>query len=681
MKTKAFLMFAGFLVQFFGIGVYSQEKNFRLPAVPLVTNNPYFSIWSFSNNPAEDWPRHWTGSVQAMACFATIDGKVFRLMGHTHMAVPAMALKGTEVLPTRSIYTFEESGVRIRLTFTSPLLADDLVLLSEPLTYVSWQAEPSDGKVHELKIYFDVSAELVVNTNDQEVSWSRPKIAGLDIMQMGTAAQEALRKSGDDLRIDWGYLYVVSPAAQPVSNVICGADLARASFLKNGTVLPDDDLRMPRPASDDWPVMASVFSFDSLAHPAERYILLAYVDAFRVEFLNRKLPPYWKSQGITTSQLLREAVKTYAYTSERCKKYDDRLMKALVKAGGQNYCDIAVPAYRQSLAACSLAGDIDGTPMYFPKENFSNGCISTVDVIYPACPLLLYCNTGLLKAELEPMMIYASSKRWKFPFSPHDLGTYPLANGQVYGGGEISGEDQMPVEESGNMLIMLYALATKEGKADFAVKYWPVISKWAEYLRENGLDPENQLCTDDFAGHLAHNTNLSVKAIIALGCYSRLCGMSGKPEEARAYWKTASEFASLWKSMAAEGDHYKLAFNNSSSWSQKYNLVWDRLLQLNLFDPSIAKQEISFYKTKQNAFGIPLDNRKDYTKLDWILWTATLADDPSDFDELVAPVHKFLNETPDRVPMTDWYDTKTGKQVGFQARSVVGGVFIKMLKP
>ena len=654
---------------------------FRPPAVPLVTHDPYFSAWSVSDELTETEVRHWTGTNYGLCGLVRIDGQTFRCIGTNPSDVPAMAQTGLEVTATRTTYAFEAVGVHLSLTFLSPLLPHDLDILARPVTYLTWEARATDGGTHEVAVYLHVQGEWVVNTASQAVVSARYHQPGMDVVRMGSVKQPILETAGDNLRIDWGYVYLAVPQEPGSITALIEADPGRQAFAETGT-LPDADLiAAPRPAHDGWPVLACALMLGAVsATPVSRHVLLAYDDVFSIEYFYRKIRPYWRRDGWGIAELLQAAARDYPALTTRCADFDAEIAQDLLQVGGEKFAALCALAFRQCIAAHKLAVDFDGTALFLSKENFSNGCIATVDVTYPSAPFFLLFNPDLLRAMLTPILDYANTSHWRFPFAPHDLGTYPLCNGQVYGGGERSEVDQMPVEECGNMLILVAALTQVDGDTQYAEKYWPLLAQWADYLREKGLDPENQLCTDDFAGHLAHNVNLSLKAIMGLGSFAGLCEKTGRAEEAAAYRRTAQTMADEWVQMASDGDHYRLAFDKPGTWSQKYNLVWDTLLGLHLFSPEVARKEVAYYKTKQNVYGLPLDSRSDYTKLDWIVWTATLAEDPADFAALTEPLYTWADETPARVPLTDWYWTTDGKKAGFQARSVVGGLYIPLLK-
>ena len=167
---------------------------------------------------------------------------------------------------------------------------------------------------------------------------------------------------------------------------------------------------------------------------------------------------------------------------------------------------------------------------------------------------------------------------------------------------------------------------------------------------------------------------------MGIASYGKLAGMLGKTDVAEEYMQIAKEMATQWETMADDGDHYRLTFDRPGTWSQKYNIVWDKLLGFNIFEPKIIEKEIALYKTLQNEYGLPLDNRATYTKTDWIMWTATLSGNSDDFDALIDPVYKYANETKSRVPISDWHDTKTAERMNFKARSVVGGYYMKLLE-
>jgi hypothetical protein len=647
---------------------------FEPRAVPLVTTDPYFSIWSFSDRLTDDVTRHWTGKPQSLESMIRVDGVVYRLMGR-FISEEALPQVGLSVGPTITSYQFEGAGIHVTLRFLTPLLPSNLDVFSRPVTYLIWNVRSADGRTHAVSFYYANTAQPVVNTDDQAVEWSREKINGLTTLRMGSQAQPVLAKSGDDLRIDWGYLYAAAPANDVTASAFARPDALHDAFVGRGT-LPDKDApSTPLPANHA-PEMAFVFDLGNVgAESVARHLILAYDDLYSIEYFHQRLRPYWRRNGAQASDLLTSAEHDYNSLRTESEKFDEKMMADLARAGGGEYARIAALAYRQGLAAHKLTAAPDGKPpYYFPKENFSCGCISTVDVIYPAAPVLLLVNPQLVEASLAPVMDYVQAGKWPFSYAPHDLGVYPLANGR-----DPNKIETMPVEESGNMLILFAALAKAEGSPAFAEKYASILKPWADYLVDNGLNPENQLCTDDFAGHLAHNTNLSVKAILGLGSYAQILDMEGKKELAAPYRAKAEEFAKRWVEMADDGDHYRLAFDKPGTWSQKYNLVWDKILGLNLFPPEVAEKEIAFYENHLNRYGLPLDSRKTYTKLDWEFWTATMASTPAEWNQLVAPIYDWVNQSPTRVPLTDWYWTIDGTQVGFQARSVVGGIFIKML--
>ncbi len=663
------------LLFFAAPAVAGQSPDFRPPAVPLVAVDPYFSIWSFASHLTYDSTRHWSGAPMTMESIVRVDGKSYRIMGiRPWVAAPARQLD-LQVLPTRTLYDFEAGNVHIRLTFLTPDLPRQIDILSRPVTYLTWQVRSLDGKQHQVEIYYDNTAELVVNTPEEAVTWESESVPGLRVLRMGTSAQPILGRAGDRVRIDWGYLYAAAPQEESLQATVLSERKATQEFVSKGQLDSPMDLRKPRAADDESPAMAFAFHLGAVgAEPVSRRLILAYDEIYPVEYLHQQLRPYWQHGGVTVSDLLESAEHDYASLDAQSGEFDQALMADLSRVGGMQYAEVAALAYRQSFAANKLALGPDGKPLMFVKEISSCGCAQTADVIYPESPILLLLNPKLLEDSLIPLLDYARSSRWPYPYAPHDLGTYPLDNGRV-----PSQMESMPVEESGNMLLMIGGIARAEGNASFAARYWPLLTKWADYLKKHGLDPGDQLCTDDFTGLLAHNANLSLKAIEALGSYAMMARMLGKTSVSKSFRRTAQAYARKWMQMAGGQGHTRLAFDQPGTWSQKYNLVWDRVLGLGLFPPGVAQQEVDYYRSQSTPFGFPLDSRAAFTKLDWESWSAALTTSKAAFRSMFSGVYNFADRTPTRVPLSDWYWTVDGSQTGFQARPVVGGVYMEML--
>ena len=644
----------------------------KVPSAPLFTTDPMFSLWAPRGRLNDGMLRHWSDEQQNLRAVLTVDGAGYRLAGPAadgEAAEPAVQ-ESVEVGATRTRFQFSAGPVEAVVTFFTPLIADDLDVLSRPVSYLSCAFASRDGRPHDLSLVVTLTGEFASQHHVKEGVASVVTTGGVTGVRVGSACQTPFCQLGDRVRPDWGYACLASADAVkplvPVSSRLRVCDIC---------------------AGLEW-------RFSGVTKAVAKAVA-AYDDLVGLVFLRQACPGWWARDGKPFETMLSEAVGDFDRLDAKTAAFDVRLRADAEKVGGADYAVLAQLAWRQSYAACKLVRGPDGEPLYFSKENGSGGFIGTVDVFYPQLPHLLLTSLPLVKATLKPTLDYAATPEWKHDFAPHDLGLYPLANFQMYNWKGVDAPAtplMMPVEECGNMLVCLGALATAEGNADFASRWWPEVRKWAAYLERTGMDPANQLCTDDFAGHLAHNANLSAKTIVALAAYARMCAMRGEGEESARIAALAKRMAGEWMRLAdggAEGS-YRLAFDRPGTWSQKYNLVWDRLLGLGLFPPEVAAREMAAYRRiaadAANPFGLPLDSRPDpknpgrrYTKGDWTVWCATLTGDRADFEALIAPMRRFVESSPTACPLGDWYYTDDGEAREFCARSVVGGYFLPFL--
>ncbi len=575
-----------------------------------------------------------------------------------------------DVMATSSYYTFTCGPVKLDVVFTAPMLIDDLDLISTPINYISYQVTSLDGNKHDVQFYLATSPQLTVNEMNQPTLSDVVTKNGIQYARAGSEAQNILGRSGDLISIDWGYLYI--PAINGEVSVSSPLS-AEATFVSTGKLQQSADSTVRSTNLSTMPVMAFCNDLGSVSE-ARDFMLVGYDEVYDIQYMKKNYKAYYARNGKTIFQAFEELRDQYADIMARCRQLDKRIYDDALAAGNVKYAEILAGNYRLVMAAHKLFQDDEGHMLYFSKENKSNGCVNTVDLTYPECPLYLLYNPELQKGMILSILEYAlSDARQGKNCAAHDLGQYPLANGQVYG-------DSMPLEESANIILLANAICRITGDGEWLKPYRNVLKTWATYCHNEGQNPGNQLCTDDFKGPSEQNTNLSVKAILAVAAYAELIPyIGGNVRDIAKFEQYSKNMALLWEADARDGDHYRMQFNKAGTWSQKYNLVWDVMWGKNLFPKEVVDREINYYLTKQAAYGLPLDSRDSQTKVDWIAWTASMSPNTETFLKFSDLLYKYVNETESRIPLSDYYDASNGRSVNFSARSVIGGLWMKVL--
>ncbi|KAH0258916.1 DUF1793-domain-containing protein, partial [Aureobasidium melanogenum] len=713
------------------------------PAIPLAVSNPYLNTWQQAGSDggnggylAGQWPKFWAGQVTGWTGLIKVDGgAAVTWMGAPNG--PALATQTNfEYTSTRSVFTFSVDGkVGINVTFLTPVEPTDLKRQSIPASYMNVEVFSIDGAEHNVQLYSDVSAEWASGDRSALAQWDfgtiksaaskRDWTTSYSTMQTVTVPVSSITSSNlsttaslpsasatatgiapaggityhrfyrqdqqlfteNSDQASWGdWIYACNHDGMTYSNGGIDVDV-RGAFIDNGTL--DNDLNTDyRAISDQWPVFAFALDLGDVgSSPVSALftLTLAQEQAIQFEYEKQKveqLPPLWTSYFPSELDLVSFFYNDWTNAQTTARSIDNKVATDSLANAGQDYLTITSLAVRQVFATTQLAGS-QGSYYLFLKEISSNGDMQTVDVIFPAFPLFIYFNPDLGRLLLEPLFINQEAGNWPNAYAIHDLGVFPNATGHNDGNAE-----EQPLEECGNMIIMALAVAQKVSSGvDYLNQHYDLLKQWNDYLVIDSLIPSNQISTDDFAGSLANQTNLALKGIIGIEAMAMIANLTGHTEDAQNFTSIAHNYITKWQQLGiAKGTneslpHTTLAYGMPETHGLLYNLYADTWVGTNLVPRSVYKMQSTFYPTIAMQYGVPLDTRHTYTKLDWEMFVAAIASTPTK-QLFISKIASWIGKTPTNRPFTDLYETDSGDYpagLNFAARPVLGAVFAPLL--
>ncbi|KZT74313.1 DUF1793-domain-containing protein [Daedalea quercina L-15889] len=660
---------------------------FSPPSYPLAVRSPYLSAWLPQGSGTAlngAWPEFWTGAILGWAGFVNVDGSSYSFLGTP--AVPSATFqqatqKSAEFTSTQSVFVLTAGGIDLTVSFLSPVEPSDLLNQSIPFSYMALSAASNDGSSHTVSVYSDISAEWVSGDDSLTVDWSTTT-GDLIFHQVQLAAQAEYSEIDD--RIQQGSGYYATLNTDGVTYQTGEDTVVRAQFISNGELANTEDTNF-RAVSDDWPVFALAHDLGTVSGTSDTVVYaVGHVRDPAIQYIiaDDQLQPrnlYFWSQFSTVNDLLSTFLGDYEGALVRATAFDAQV-KSDASSISSDYADWVALAVRQAFGAIEFTVSKDSSGnfntsdiMVFMKEISSDGNVNTVDVIFPSWSIFLYTNPEIGKYLLLPLFEYQATGQYPNGWSIHDMGSnYPNATGHNDGD-----DEPMPVEESGNMLIMTLSYVQATNDTSLIADYYKLLDQWTQYLIADSLIPANQISTDDFAGSLANQTNLAIKGIIGIRAMGEMASLAGNSEESSNYTSIASSYVTQWQGFAtsSDGKHLTLNYNNDSSWSLTYNMWADKLLKLDLIPDSVYEMQTAWYPTVDAEYGVPLDTRHTYTKTDWQTLTAGIMTNTTVRDMFISALHAYASDGENNVPLSDLYYTTNGDVYEFQARPVVGGHF------